>query len=157
MKRFAWGDLLMAPPGDANPHFGTPDEGTPALFADETWPTPAEEDDREPLPPYMAQLFEVAGVPATLDNGQTLYWSNAACTSSRFSQAQVHIEPLGAWVEFTLVWSNSRRQRMRTTRYLDVVALEDSLGLDGAEPVTLASGRLLVDFRAAVAELMVRH
>ncbi len=157
MKRFAWGDLLMAPPGDADSHFGTPDEGTPGLFADEAWPTPAEEDDREPLPPYMVHLFEVAGVPSNLDNGQTLYWSNAASTSARFSQAQVRIEPLGAWVEFTLVWANERRQRMRTTRYLDVVALEDSLGLNGTEPVTLASGRLLVDFRAAVAELMVRH
>lgn len=159
MNRYPWNALLMPPPDLGNPYFATPDENTPGLFDENAQSpmAPADADDREPLPPYVAQLFEVAGVPTSLDNGQVLQWSDVARTSARFVEARAQVDDRGAWIEFSLLWSSGRRQCMRTTRYLDVVALQDSSGLQGNEPVTLASGRLLADFRDAVQELMVRH
>lgn len=154
MHKFNWGEAMQPPPDLSDPFCAAPDPGQPPLF-DEV--AEGEGPALEPLPGYMAELFRAAGVPTDLAYGQTLVWVNAARTSCRFECARVHVSPDGEWVEFALRWTNGRSQLLRVNRYLDPVALADSAGLDGREPVTTAAGRLLVDMRASVDELLITH
>lgn len=155
MRRFPADPMMELPPGTKTQCAGN-DNDAPDLFGD------AEDledagDGVEPLPPYLQTLFNVAGVPPGLGCGDTLTWIDASGTSTEFKRARVCVEAGGAWIEFTLSWTTGREQRLRTTRYLNVVALEDSGGFSDAEPLATAAGRLLTDFRAATVDLLLTH
>ena len=144
----------MLPPGhEANPQ--------PELFhLDPAFQPPAKagrDDYVEPLPEYMLDLFSSAGITGCMEPGQRLEWNNISATAGQFSCANACVDGEGQWVEFRLKWLTGRVQRLRLSRYMNVLALEDSAGIADAETIAVASARVLLDFRSAAGDLMLTH
>ncbi len=144
----------MLPPGhEANPQ--------PELFHPDTaFQPPAEpgrDDYVEPLPEYMLDLFSSAGITGCMEPGQQLEWNNMSHTAGQFSDASASVASDGQWIEFRLRWLTGRVQRLRLSRYMNVLALEDTAGIADAETIAVASARVLLDFRTGASELMLTH
>lgn len=111
----------------------------------------------EEMPPYIQDLLELAGVPRTMTAGQILVWTNACQTSSEFEHVEAEVHPEGLWVEFRVQFSTARKLRLRTGRFEEVLAIEDSAGMSGADSTSTASARVALDCARAVGQLLIRH
>lgn len=113
--------------------------------------------DAEPLPSFILDMFEVAGIPRSMSAGDSLRWTNACGTSTIFESAHAQINGDASWFELVLVHQTGRSQRLRCNRYGDVLALEDSAGVEPNELLQNAYAGVLLDFSSATKQLMVRH
>lgn len=111
----------------------------------------------EPMPAYIQDLFETAGAPRDLVAGQTLAWTNAAQTSSRYHRAEVQVDDEAQWAELRLTLATGRRLRLRVSRYADVLLLEDTAGVAAADSLSVAGARIALEFARAVGQLMITH
>lgn len=111
----------------------------------------------EPLPDYIQDMFEVAGIPRSMGAGESLHWTNACKTSTKFLSAQAQVSPDATWFELAMVHQTGRSQRLRCNRYGDMLAWEDSAGADPNGLVQNCIAAALLDFSSATRQLMVRH
>lgn len=117
----------------------------------------AAQPDSDPMPDYIQDMFEVAGVPRSMSAGESLNWLNGCKTSVKFESACAKVDVESAWFELAIQHQSGRRQRLRCTRYGDLVAIEDSAGIDSNGLIQAAVATILLDFKAASSQLMVKH
>lgn len=111
----------------------------------------------DPLPPHVAELLSVAGVPHGLLAGQTVQWVNAAQTSPTYLRATASYSENGDSFELLLRRMSGDQQRLRCNRYGDILVMEDSRGIECDGPLHSAMAAMLLDFKAAVKQLMITH
>lgn len=139
---------LFEPPGDGQEEAGMLELDVVALAA---------QPDSDPMPDYIQDMFEVAGVPRSMSAGESLSWFNGCKTSVKFESACAKVDVDSAWFELSIQHQSGRRQRLRCTRYGDLVAIEDSAGIDSNGLIQAAVATILLDFKAASSQLMVKH
>lgn len=117
----------------------------------------ADQPEAEPMPSYIQDMFEVAGVPRSMRAGESLQWFNGCKTSVKYESASAKVHTDASWFELVIVHQSGRGQRLRCTRYGDLVALEDSAGVDANGMIQNTMAGMLLDFCAATRQLMVKH
>jgi hypothetical protein len=153
--------LLMPPPDamhEGNSLFGPPPDQRLIESVEEMEAhLLALQPEPEAMPAYIQDLMAMAGVPRSLTTGQTLEWTNACKTSVRYLHATAQVSDCSQWVEFQLAFATGRNVRMRTSRNEEVLALEDSAGINGSEAVFNTVAGITLDFAEAVRQLMITH
>lgn len=139
---------LFAPPED-----GLEQDGALAMEA----VLLVDQPDAEPMPDFIQDMLEVAGIPRSISAGECLHWFNGCKTSIKYESASVKIDVNAGWFELTINHQSGRLQRLRCTRYGDLVTLDDTAGIDANGLVQTAIASVLLDFKAASNQLMVKH
>lgn len=159
MTDFSIDKSLLAPP----PHDGDVTAslfGTPPLELFVGADTGSDEvvgQAQEEMPQYIQDLFARSGIPRNLGPGQGLEWVNACKTSMVFTSAEVLVEDCGNWFELSMLYQTGRQVRLRMNRYADIMAIEDSAGIDSSDPGSIAAARITLEFHKAAASLMLKH
>ncbi len=117
----------------------------------------ADQPDAEPLPDFVQDMFEVAGIPRSMGAGESLSWTNACKTSTKFQSAHAQVNADATWFELTVMYQTGRNQRLRCNRYGDMLVLEDSAGIEPNGMLQNSVAAALLDFANATKQLMVRH
>ncbi len=117
----------------------------------------ADQPDADPMPDYIQDMFEVAGVPRSIGSGESLQWFNGCRTSVKYESACAQVAADSSWFELRIVHQSGRSQRLRCSRYGDLVALDDSVGIEAEGLIQTAVATFLLEFKAASRQLMVKH
>lgn len=117
----------------------------------------ADQPEAEPMPGYIQDMFDVAGVPRSMRAGESLQWFNGCKTSVKYESASASVHSDASWFELVIVHQSGRGQRLRCSRYGDLMALEDSAGVDANGLIQTTMAGMLLDFSAATRQLMVKH
>lgn len=109
------------------------------------------------LPDYMNAALMAAGIPVGLVAGQSLKWINACNTSVVYLSASAQVGECAEWIDMKIEYCTGRLSRLRLSRYETVLDITDSAGLDGAESLSNAAARIMLEFKSATRDLMIRH
>lgn len=111
----------------------------------------------ELMPTYIQDMFEVADIPRSIRAGESLEWCNGCKVSVKYDFAKVLVSIDAEWFELAINHQTGQKQRMRISRYGDLLAYEDSVGVP--ENLTLQNliATMLLEFSKATSQLMVKH
>ncbi|MDT8992880.1 hypothetical protein RQP54_18545 [Curvibacter sp. APW13] len=136
--------------------FALPPEGEDSMLELEA-SLIAAQPEAEPLPGYIQDMLAVAGVSAAMRAGESLAWCNGCRTSVKYESATVAVSQDAGWFELNILHCNSRKQRLRYSRHGDLLLLEDTLGTDSNGLIQTAIASMLLDFKEASKQLMIKH